>query len=467
MHDDFEGYDSSDFEWLVNRYEDMIERKDQYFFDVSEFENIIDYYIDNNRSSSALSVVNYATRIHPQSINLQLKKAQVLLDKGFIKECLQILKKIEKIEPSNSDIFLTKGAALTVLEKFQEAENVYNMAIDNADGDKFDIILEIAESFNHIGKSELAYKYLEKGYSLNPEDGNILFSLASISDKIGENDKSIYFYQKYLDINPFSDAGWFSLGNLFERIEEYEKAIDSFEFALAINPDFAIPNLSLASIYHNLGNYQEAIRYYKEFMLVDGDSPEVYGYLGDSYLALDDHQTAVKYYDQAIKLDVLYSPAIFGKAEVFYTLSKFSTAIQYINRALDMEDENPEYHFLKGKILFEQKKSIIAIQSLIKAFRLSPDEMEFALYLSEAYIELGKIDEAIKVLESNLKENDVSILRYRLAGCYLLKGKKQIALAHFKKGLKILSHNYAEIYYVYPDADELKEIKELIKKTVK
>jgi len=48
-----EFYEKNDFQDTVQRYESMKRNKTQYFFDVFEFENIINYYIDINEANSA------------------------------------------------------------------------------------------------------------------------------------------------------------------------------------------------------------------------------------------------------------------------------------------------------------------------------------------------------------------------------------------------------------------------------
>jgi len=38
--------EEDEFRQVLERFEDMVERKSAYFFDVEEFELIIDYYLD-------------------------------------------------------------------------------------------------------------------------------------------------------------------------------------------------------------------------------------------------------------------------------------------------------------------------------------------------------------------------------------------------------------------------------------
>ena len=108
----------------IQKYERMRRNNEKYFFDVIEFESIIDYYIDNNNSVKALRLPFLPPQQHPNSVSIQLRKARVLLDKGRVVETLKILRRLENIEPGNHEIYIVKGTALGMLGDIQGAKNV-------------------------------------------------------------------------------------------------------------------------------------------------------------------------------------------------------------------------------------------------------------------------------------------------------------------------------------------------------
>jgi len=86
----------------------MKKNNENYFFDVIEFETIIDYYIESNNSIKAFEAATLASEQHPNSVSIQLRKARVLLDKGRAVEALRLLKRLESIEPGNHEIYYSK-----------------------------------------------------------------------------------------------------------------------------------------------------------------------------------------------------------------------------------------------------------------------------------------------------------------------------------------------------------------------
>src|SRR6266568_251994 len=94
-------FDDDDVMEAIRRYEDMMKHNQKYFFDVHEFEEIINYYIDINNFPKAISAAEYGYRLHPSSTAIQLKIAHLLIDRGKPSESINLLNRIEKLEQSN------------------------------------------------------------------------------------------------------------------------------------------------------------------------------------------------------------------------------------------------------------------------------------------------------------------------------------------------------------------------------
>ncbi len=82
MEDDKYGFSyEEEVKLAVQKFERMKKNNESYFFDVIEFETIIDYYIESNNSNKAFEAATLASEQHPNSVSIQLRKARVLLIK--------------------------------------------------------------------------------------------------------------------------------------------------------------------------------------------------------------------------------------------------------------------------------------------------------------------------------------------------------------------------------------------------
>ena len=98
----------------VSRYEEMLKNHTRHFFDVHEFEDIIDYYLDSENFTEAATAANYAARIYPRALSIQLRMAEILIDKGQPVKALSILNKIELRKCVNALPLIGGNARATV-----------------------------------------------------------------------------------------------------------------------------------------------------------------------------------------------------------------------------------------------------------------------------------------------------------------------------------------------------------------
>ncbi len=464
MKEDFENiFHNEEYSELVNRYEEMLKNNTKYFFDVIEFESIIDYYIDINKANNALNAVKFASQQHPYSLNIQLKKAQVLVDKGHAPQALQVIEQIERIESSNTDVYLLKGSTLNIMGRYSEAEKAFDTAVIYSYDDKVDVIYTIAQSFEQIGRYKTALKYLHQAYKMDSKNIMLLYDIGYCYEKLGQINKSIEFYKQYLDKEPFSENAWYNLGILYNKWDKYTNAIEAYEFALAINPEFSVAYFNLANAYSNNEDFHNAILNYKEYLKFDGKSVEILTFIGDCYESLKEFDIALKYYDEALNEDDYFADAFFGKANIMFRLEKYELALPFIERAVAIDDINAEYYYMLGNISNELNNDQKTLSAFKKANDLDPEELDFIFSLSEAYVNVNKVDSAIRLLTESLKDNSGNALIYfRIAGCYFLLRNENKALETFEKGLKVNPKAYLEIVVFYPKAVENNSVNKLL-----
>jgi len=59
---------------LVKKFEEMMENNDEFYFDTEELEDIIVYYLELGDFNYADTAVNYGLKLHPNSLDIKIKK---------------------------------------------------------------------------------------------------------------------------------------------------------------------------------------------------------------------------------------------------------------------------------------------------------------------------------------------------------------------------------------------------------
>ena len=88
---------------LVSRFEDMIENNLELYFDTEELEDIIIYYLELGDLKSAENAVQFGLNLHPSSIEIKVKKLEVLIELEFYSPAKELMKELEVSASESTD----------------------------------------------------------------------------------------------------------------------------------------------------------------------------------------------------------------------------------------------------------------------------------------------------------------------------------------------------------------------------
>ena len=112
MKEDFDpSYDDNNNQDRLVKLEDMFSDTAYYYFDVNEWEGIIDHYLNTLRVEKAIKALDFAQYQHPNSAELYLKQAEVLMEQNEHNKAIAVLKKLQETYPFNPDIYIGMGDA--------------------------------------------------------------------------------------------------------------------------------------------------------------------------------------------------------------------------------------------------------------------------------------------------------------------------------------------------------------------
>jgi tetratricopeptide (TPR) repeat protein len=452
MEEEKFGYSFDDeVKQAVLKFERMRKNNENYFFDVIEFESIIDYYIESNNSLKAYEAAVMATKQHPNSVSIQLRKARVLLDKGRAVETMKILKRLENIEPGNHEIYIAKGTAMGMLGDVQGAKKMFDYAL-SLDSDEIEnILFSIVSVLQNLNYYEHLIPYLKQLIGKEPEFKAHLYDLAYAYEKTGDFDNSINYYIKYIEEEPFSDSAWYNLGIIYNKLEKFEKAIEAYDYALAINNQNSFAIFNKGNILSNLERYSEAIPVYHEYLDIEPESFEAMTYLAECYEKTDEVVLAKKYYHDAIELAPEFADPWFGLGVIELNAGNTDDSLIYFRKAVKLDDENPEFWYLLGKAHFAKGEKKAALRCFREALKIDA-------YYDGVWADLGLIIlkenlvlKAIPYLEHAYKvTGDVPGLNYLLASFYLHTGNHGKALEHLSLALDADQELYKEFIDLFP-----------------
>jgi len=461
-YDDFQEDDN--FSAVVNRYKEMRQKKFSTYFDVEEYENIIHYFVEMDSIDEAFQACEYALSQHPDSTLLLLKNAQLLIDKGLPEKALGILNMLNKYDPQSVDISLAIGSAYCLLGDIKKSTKIFDNALKIVDRDEnVDLLLGISHVFVHAGYFDIGLKYLLQAQEIVPHYPSLIYDLAYCYEKVGENEKSISYYLEFIVHRPFSESAWYNLGILYNKTNQFEKAIDAYDYALAISPDYSSAYFNKANTLANYHQYAEALEVYKLYIEIDSGSAQAHCYIAECYEKTDDPTNAIEHYKKALEIDSNFQEAWIGLGVVLYELQQFILSLLFIQKAVIVDESNPEAWFLLGKVSSGLNFIEGAEFAFTKSIELDPYDQDVWIEYSETFINIDKVEEGIKILQTAYKFNSGNAaINYRLAAYLFYVNEHKLALYHLESALEQGYNEHEEFFNLYPDAKKNEQIAQLI-----
>ncbi len=461
-------FENEEFLLLLQKYEKMRSNDNSTFFDVEEFEQIIDYYLDEFLYDDASRAAELGSIQHPASVEIKYKVVHIYLEQGMGKPALEMLGKIPKWEHSNPEYYYLKGTALCLNGKIHDAEKNFDEGLSLSSEDPFEALLNISIAFENARQYNLAIKYLERAHLENPEFLSVIYDLGYFYERLDNFNKSVDYYQKYLDLDPFSENVWYNLGVAYFKLEQPELALKAYDYSIAINPDYASAYFNKANTYGSMEKYDKAVEVISEFIEIEPENSQALNFLGDCYEQLENYEKALEVYKKVIALDNTDSEGWFGAGMVQYQLNKYEEAAIYLLKALEFDPQNTDYWINLGYIYEESDRGAEAVKCYKQVIKIDKTDYDAWVSLTSLLLDQLDLTNALAALrEAYTQFPEDEKISLNLAICHFLSGKKDLGLKFLEIAMRKAPHLVSDFTESYSYSLWDKSTKALIKKYTK
>ncbi len=269
--------------------------------------------------------------------------------------CRALLQKF----PRDVNIVGMRGAVLTKLKRFDEAETSLRQAI------------RLAPTFAKPHE-DLGFVLLE--LKRPREAADVL--------------------RKAVRLDPGLEQGWFNLGKALAMLGFGKDADEAFEKSFALNPERG--KLALAAEHHKAGRFEEAERLYREIIRANPKNVDAIRLLGRVALSAGRHNDAERLFQRAIRLAPDFSGAMTDLARLLKEQNRFDEAIEWCERMVELEPGNPQAHFQLAGTLAPAALTYRAIGAYERALELAPTFPGARLGLGHVLKTVGRQEEAVE-----------------------------------------------------------------------
>jgi len=445
---------------------------------------LADLKAGEERKELTAKAVKYSDKVS-QKEKLYIQALEVRIS-GNYTQCIKKLQKIVERYPDEKEAFLWIGIIYHYnLREFEEAVRYYNKAIEIDPLYKLAYNM-LAYAYNEIGDFEKSIWAINKYISIAPDEANPYDSRADLYAYNGKIDQAIESYKKALGIKPDFYASLAKLGHMYLYKREYAKAESCYKALSSSNEKLyrSGGRMALALIPLYQGKFEDALKTLDDGIAADRmeqaeGEPNVYKHFQKAYIYEEQKKMALALKEAEIGIEVLKKVAPndpVNMRDYYANLLAESGKIkeaEEIARTLkkDIEEKNQTmiyaYWLASGAIELAKGDTNTAVTYLEKADKETSSPLfHVRVFLGQAYLESGKIGEAVAELEKALSRYDeirMGLPTLAVKAYYLL------GLAYEKSGWnKKAIEKYEEFLDIWKNADpgipEVQDAKERLKK---
>jgi len=446
----------------LSKFESMLKTNNVYFFDSVEFEEIIQYYLDNGKHSLAKKAVKLGLEQHPSSVILKLLKVELLVFEDKLQKASILISELEAVEPNNEELLIQKATIYSKNNKHLEAINTFKQVLPNTD-EKIDIWSMIGMEYLYLDDFENARLNFANCIDVDYEDYSSLYNVVYCFDMENNHEEAIVFLNNYIDANPYCEVAWHQLGRQYFVLKKYKEALRAFDYAVIIDESFVGGYLEKAKTLEELEQYDKAIENYLITLELDDATAFVCVRTGECYQKLGDLETAVTYYKKAVNEDPLLDKGWLLLTNLYQEDNQYQKALYYLSKALQIDEDNfmywRKYAELNLKLNFYEE----AVLAFHKCLELEDNSIEIFVGLADVLLFLGEFDDALKIMvKAKNTYTQFAEIEYRLCGLFMLASEEKYSLLHLKNGLAIDADYREIISELYPTVFENEKVQTVI-----
>ncbi len=340
------------------------------------------------------------------------------------KEALADFEVATQLDPDNSLGWFYKGDMLKELGRIEEAEDVYEKAMQLEERENQD------EDFGDLEDNEETYntssirKENSPAYSYNLE-GNFHYQNQHYSEALISYEKALGSSGSDIDFV----LAHYSKGMSLKKLSRYAEAVAAFDKAILLHPNFV-------DAYENKGTalllsfrFDDALAAYEYCIHLKPNSISVHFSRGIAYFFLHQYKEALNAYDRVIAIDPKHAEAHRGRGDILNIMGRRDEALLAFDKAIYYDPNCATAWLSKGVTLYGFELLEEALIAFNQVIQIDPSNVQGHNHKANVLCQLGKYNESLVAFEYSIQ------LSPKSADAYNGKGNALTGLERYNQAL--------------------------------
>jgi tetratricopeptide (TPR) repeat protein len=364
------------------------------------------------------------------------------LDKTLAERAIQELSEVTRLDSNNAEAWALLGEFYQATNRNQEAINAltrwaaapapaetrFFQYVTNRELSPDAAAARLGEALIAAGRTAEAVATIRRAISLNPENKDYSELLAQAFEAAGNNESAVSELQRMIAADPTNTSLPRLLARVQARMGRIDEAVATIRAAMSKQPqeEQRLLRLHLAKLLSDALRYNDAIAVYEEALKERG--------IGSALLASED--------DREFATIILQRIVSLQKSA---GLTKNAAAtVERMRTLLGKEDSTADEQYVE--LLRHQGKRSEALQAIRAARQRFPEQQDFLRLEAETLAEMGRVDEAVALLQPQLKGSPEDFDKYlTISGLYTQAGRGREAIEAARKALTLAPVDRADL----------------------
>ncbi|RDK85508.1 tetratricopeptide repeat protein [Marinirhabdus gelatinilytica] len=448
----------------LSRFESMLKTNDVYFFDSEEFEEIIQYYLENGKVALAKKATKLGLEQHPTSTNLKLFQIEMFIFENDLETAEALLDNLYALEQNNEEVYIQKANILSRRDDHKKAIQLLEMAL-KITNDECDVLSLIGMEYLFLEDFESAKHYFMRCLEQDEHDYSALYNIIYCFEFLDQYEAAIDYLNDFLNKNPYCEVAWHQVGKMYYILKEYNKALAAFDFAIISDDSFIGAYLEKGKTLERLKRYEEAIESYSITLGLDDPTSFALLRIGKCYEKLGDGELALQFFTKCVEEDGLLDKGWIAITDNYIKSKDYEKALYFIEKAINIDGENVLYWKRYARINLRLQHLEEAEHGFRRTLELGNYELETWLSRSDLLIKLGEFQASVNNLfQASEFYPENAEIEFRLAGLFYILKETRKAEFHLKNGLKTNPDFLMILEELFPKVIARNQVRQIITK---
>jgi tetratricopeptide (TPR) repeat protein len=453
----------SSIKQILSEYEVMSQKGTASFHEETVFIQMIDLLEEEGKWQRALKMSDAAISQHPFSADLFIRKAELLLNRNMIDECLVTIGKAEVFAPANIHLLLLKADLISAKGNHEDALSIIEAAKSIATfEDVSEVFLTEAHIYEDMHNFREMYQSLSRCLQADPNHTEGYDTMLKLVLRKAYFKDSIGLHNKLIDENAYNWQAWRNLGFALRGVHKIDEAIEAFEFAFAIEDSCKIAYMEAAEMLIEKEQYLRALYIYENAIFNTHEDAEIMKQLGYCYEKLKEYKTAQVFYERSLEYDAEYEDSFYRMGECAILQGQWQKAVDYFKKAIKLNPHREEFHAGLAEAYFHTDQLSKALFSYRKAAYIAPDDITYWMRYAYFLINIGQEKMALRVLLQAEMYCGGPEIEYCRVACLYQMGKQSEALYLLGEALQCDYDTHKTLFRWRPELAKNEEMQRVI-----